>query len=521
MTNEAAIIPDAPRRLTWLPTIGLSLWLVFVLGLMLSQWRVVIINADGDACLHWRIGDWMIQHRAILRTDLFSFTRANAPLISKEWLGEVLFAAAGDALGWNGIALLAAVLIATCLCLLHHQLLLEGCELLPATALTLLAAMTGTVHWLARPHLFTLLLVVIFTGQLRLFDRGRLGTRPLLWRLVPLMILWVNLHGAFFTGFVIIATFFVGNAITLVATPKEARAPLRMKLVGLGWLLALCGLVTLLNPNGWRLPAHVVEFLRDPVLAHFANEFRSPDFHAAGAHGLLAELLVIALTFMLLRPALCATDVVVMGTWGLLALLATRNVPIFALVITPILAEPWQGGLATAKTGRLLDFYRRLSADVTKLNRSADGRATATLAFIALVVVLARPHLLGREPVITTDVLSNRFPVAAVQFVTTHPQAVSGEMFNDYGWGGYLMLLLPDHKVFVDGRNDFYGAGLIQDFVDVNKLHPDWEAVLHRYGVGWTILPRDHPLNILLALHKDWSAAYTDDVTAIYTRKHE
>jgi len=73
----------------------------------------------------------------------------------------VLFAAAGDALGWNGIALLAAVLIATCLWLLHRQLLSEGIGLLPATALTLVAAMAGTVHWLARPHLFTLLLTVI------------------------------------------------------------------------------------------------------------------------------------------------------------------------------------------------------------------------------------------------------------------------------------------------------------------------------------------------------------------------
>jgi hypothetical protein len=508
-------------RHRWLPTIGLSLWLTFVLGIMLSQWRLVIINADGDACLHWRIGHWMIQHHAVLRVDLFSHTRANAPLISKEWLGEVLFAAAGDALGWNGIALLAAVLIATCLWLLHHQLLEEGCDILPATALTLLAAMAGTVHWLARPHLFTLLLTVIFTGQLRLFDRGQLGTRQLFWQLIPLMVLWVNLHGAFFTGFVIIATFFTGTAISLAITPTTAKRAVRDKLVSLGWLLVLCVLVALLNPNGWRLLAHVVEFLRDPVLGRYANEFRSPNFHNAGAHGLLVELFVIALTFILLRPALSATDTVVMGTWGLLALLAMRNVPIFALVITPILAEHWQIGLLNAKTSRLRDIYRRLSGNVAVLNHSADGRATVALAFIALVIVLAKPHLFGGGDVITTDVLSNRFPVAAVQFVAAHPQAVHGEMFNDYGWGGYLMLSMPAHRVFVDGRNDFYGPDLIRDFTSVNKVQTNWEAVLHKYGVGWTILPHDHPLNVLLALHTDWGVAYTDDVTAIYTRKIE
>jgi hypothetical protein len=494
------------------------LWLIFFLGLMLSQWRVVMINADGDACLHWRIGNWMIEHHAVIRADVFSHTRPNAPLISKEWLSEVLFAAAGDALGWNGIALLAAVLIATCLWLLHRQLLTEGIDLLPATALTLLAAAAGTVHWLARPHLFTLLLTVIYTGQLRRFDRGKLGTRPLLWRLVPLMALWVNLHGAFFTGFVITATFFVGNTISLMTRRAEQRPAARSKLWGLGSLLIGCGLATLLNPNGWQLPAHVLEFLRNPVLAHYTNEFRSPDFHSAAAHGLLIEFAVIALTLLFLRPVMGATDVVVMGAWGLLALLAARNIPVFALVVTPILAKQWQAGLANARPGRLLDFYRRLSENVTARNRAADGRATVAVVFLALVVVLVKPKLVGGEPVITSDVLSNRFPVAAVQFVAAHPQALHGEMFNDYAWGGYLILTMPAHRVFVDGRNDFYGPDLIREFSSVNTVETNWEAVLRKYGVGWTILPRAHPLNVLFSLRRDWTLAYADDVTAIYAR---
>jgi hypothetical protein len=521
MTDATLHVPSSPPRHRWLPTIGLALWLAFFLGLMLSQWRVVMINADGDACLHWRIGNWMIEHRAVIRTDVFSHTRLNAPLISKEWLSEVLFAAVGDALGWNGIALLAAVLIATCLWLLHRLLLSERIDLLPATALTLVAATAGTVHWLARPHLFTFLLTVIYTWQLRRFDRGELGARQLFWRLVLLMVLWVNLHGAFFTGFVIIGTYFAGNAIGFITAEADARPAIQSKLVGLGLVLVGCSLATLLNPNGWRLPAHVIEFLRNPVLAHYTNEFRSPDFHSAAAHGLLIEFAVIALTLMFLRPVMSATDVVVMGTWGLLALMAARNIPIFALVVTPILAKQWQAGLANAAPGRWLDFYRRLSENVTTLNRAADGRATVAVVLLALLAVLAKPNLVGGSPIITTDVLSNRFPVAAVRFVNAHPQAVHGEMFNDYGWGGYLMLTMPAHRVFVDGRNDFYGPDLIREFSAVNTVETNWETVLHKYGVGWTILPRTHPLNMLFSLRNDWAVTYTDNVTAIYARRME
>ena len=521
MTNLTANTPDSSRRSPWLPGIGLSLWLIFVLVLTLSQWRLVMINADGDPCLHWRIGNWMIEHRAVIRADVLSHTRMNAPLISKEWLSEILFAAAGNAFGWNGVVLLSAVLIATCLWLLHRVLIAEGTDLILATALTLLATLPCSVHWLARPHLFTQLFAVVFTGQLRLFDRGKLSTRSLLLRLPPLMVLWVNLHGAFFIGLVIIATFLLGNTPALLTCQRDVKLKLKNTLGGLGLLAVACGLATLVNPSGWRLPAHVLEFLWNPVLARFANEFRSPNFHSGGAHGFVIELALVVLTLILLRPSFSATDVVVMGTWGLLALLAARNVPIFALVITPILAEHWQTVLTNAGASGRLESYRRFSAKLAARDCYADGRAAAAVVIVALLAVIAKPKVLGGNPLVETDLLTNRFPVAAVHFLHEDPRLVSGEMFNDYGWGGYLALVMPEHKVFVDGRNDFYGAALIQEFRDVSEVHTNWEPVLRKYGVGWTILPRLHPLNELLALRTDWSLAYDDDVTAIYVRKPE
>jgi len=56
MTSDTINAPDLPRRSPWLPSIGLALWLIFMLGLSLSQWRLVMISADGDPSLHWRLG---------------------------------------------------------------------------------------------------------------------------------------------------------------------------------------------------------------------------------------------------------------------------------------------------------------------------------------------------------------------------------------------------------------------------------------------------------------------------------
>ena len=177
--------------------------------------------------------------------------------------------------------------------------------------------------------------------------------------------------------------------------------------------------------------------------------------------------------------------------------------------------------MQSAGSGRMMEWYRKLSTNVTRIDRSTDGRVMVVVVLIVLLGVLAKPMLFNGKPIIATEILPDHFPVAATRFVATNPRAVSGEMFNDYGWGGYLMLTMPEHRVFVDGRNDFYGPELIQDFDTVNRAHPGWEDVLQKYKVGWTILPRAHPLNELLTLRKDWSLSYTDDVAAIYSRQSE
>jgi hypothetical protein len=140
-------------------------------------------------------------------------------------------------------------------------------------------------------------------------------------------------------------------------------------------------------------------------------------------------------------------------------------------------------------------------------------------AVVALVIIAAKPVLAGGSPIIATGPLTNRFPVAAVQYLQKNLEAVTGEMFNDYGWGGYLMLVLPERKVFIDGRMDFYGDVLVNEFNEVNDVRPGWERVFKEYRVGWTILPAKHTLNSVLALHPAWKLIYSDEVAVIYAHE--
>ena len=372
--------------------------------------------------------------------------------------------------------------------------------MLLSTGLVLVAALASSTHWIARPHLATQLLTVVFAWQLRRFECSGISGRRLVLTLAPLMLLWANLNGAFFTGFVLIGIYLLGSRS-------------RDRALTLAGVLVACLAASLVNPNGWKLHAQVLEFLRTPELAGFTNEFRSPNFHSGGARGFVLELLVLAGMLLVVRPRLSRTETLLLGVWGYFALHSVRNVPIFAIVATPILAGHWNAFLQSGRDSRWLELYRRVSARITELHRSADGRALAVVAVVATLAVTMKP---GGTPVISTDILTNRFPVAAAAWLRTNDAAVVGEMFNDYGWGGYLMLELPGRRVFTDGRNDFYGKELIEEFNTVDDVKPGWDAVFEKYRVGWTILPPKHGLNALLALRPDWKRVYADDVAVIY-----
>jgi len=498
------------RRRWWLPSVGLVVWLILLLTLTLTQWRYALINVDGDACLHWRIGDWMIQHRAVLRHDVFSHTQSGTPVMSNEWLSEVVYAAAGNALGWNGIVLVAAILIATSFWLLYRLLTAEGTSVFLALILVLLVAWSSTLHWLARPHLWTYGFVVVYLWALRGFERGTVSARRLFLVVVPLMILWTNVHGGFVAGLILIAAFLIGTAIT----PSPERF---IGMRTLAFLAVACVLASLLNPNGWKLHGFIFQSLRDSKLNNIVTEFQSPDFHGFWMRGFLVQLLIFGGLLLIARPKLNATDVLLIAGWGGATLYSARHAAILALVLTPVMAEHGTTWLTNAADTPVVRLLRRWSELFRRYQALADGRSLGIFCFALCFVLIGKSWTRDGQPTITTCILRDHFPAAALDYLRANPNSVHGEMFNYRRWGGYLELAAPSLRVFIDGR---YGGKLIEDYKCVDTLGPQCMKVLKDHDVGWTILPQSHPLNHLLALSPRWKLVYQDEVATIYGQRN-
>jgi hypothetical protein len=168
---------------------------------------------DGDTGWHIRAGQWMLAHGRVPQHDLFSFSRAGAPWFAWEWLTDVLYAALYNLAGFKALTLFAAAQVALFAAMLLRMTLARGAQVGLALLVTFLAVGACTIHYFARPHLATLLLVPIFAY---LLDRHTTRPDRMLWLLVPLTALWTNLHGGFLAGLAMIGIYCAGSAIEAI-----------------------------------------------------------------------------------------------------------------------------------------------------------------------------------------------------------------------------------------------------------------------------------------------------------------
>ena len=477
---------------------------------------------DCDTGWHIRTGEWIISHHQVPARDFFSFTKAGQPWYAWEWLSDVLF-------GWlNGHGGLASIVLASMLLLavtftLLFRLARRKANPIVAFLVTVAAAILSSVHFLARPHLFTMLFLVLFYGAL---ERMREGERSFYgvpyWALLPAAaIIWTNLHGGFFVGIVLIAVYGAGELLKAALAADHDRSARRThsaRAASYALTAAACLVASLINPYTYHLHQHVLEYLRDPHITRNILEFLSLNFHHPVA---------IFFEFLLASGAGAAfwniskgryTEPVLLLIFAHAALLASRNLPLYGIIATPIVAraiEEWLRYLPQVEVAVWLQrtAAKFVAAGTEMAKTEAVGRwhltsAAGLLAVAALLYSPAPPRAFRPE----YDPAS--YPAGALARL---PQNPSARIFTSDQWGDYLIYrLYPRTRVFMDGRSDFYGGSFVEKYLDVMKVKYDWEDTLRGFDIDTILLPPDAALAGALKESRRWRMVYDDGVALVF-----
>jgi len=466
---------------------------------------------DPDFYWHLKTGEYLVETRSIPRTDIFSTSKFGSEWVTHEWLSELFMYSIFRWLGYAGlIAAFAAIITATFILAYRRCKEVAPHPYIAGFALIVGAAATMPT-WGVRPQMLSMLFASIFV--LVLGDYCRNVRTKAIWSLIPLTVLWVNMHAGYAMGLALIVLTIVSLLTDGLLLPDQSIKKTWPRIRTLCLLLAGCIGAVCLNPSGTRMYSYPFETLTSSSMMQYIQEWKSPNFHEPMFQALALLFLVtfaaLALSGKRARPG----ELLMLLVTALATLRSSRNVPFFALLAIPLLAEHSWHWVTAQPWGQWF----------TKPETRETGTASALkIVLNGLVLVIIPLTLVGlrlggsvRNQLPTE---TETYPAAAVNFMVKEkpPQPI----YNEYVWGGYLIWrLYPEYRVNMDGRADVYGDALIEEFLAVHDGETKWRESLEKQGIRTVLVKPDVPLASLLRQDTGWQNVFEDKGSVIFVRR--
>jgi hypothetical protein len=466
---------------------------------------LAMLQSPSDSDLFWHLstGEWTLDHGQVLDRDIWSFTRDGTQYSVGSWLGDVVLALAYRAAGWAGIDLLRALLVGIAAFFTARITLRVQPHVGWAAVPILGTILVSRMVWGDRPQLFTLALFpvvldILLAARLRDVRRAPAGrfsspvgllTSPVgrLYLLPPVFVIWANLHNAFVIGLIAVAI------VAFDAFLERDAAWRRFALITL-----LCVIATQLNPAGGGAIKRAAAY--GALLPGWIVEDRPLDV-LSGAGFVFALLLIAAIATAMLRGREGITARLgapllwpgLIAPFAMAALAIQRETPYACMALAPFVA---------AMVPDALGRPRIVAPDVPRI------AGVAAAAIVAALLVIEATVAAPREPDLSA------YPVAALPAL----RPVSGNMLNEYDWGGYLIRYAPEHRTFIDGRGEaLFLPDVLDDFQRVVALAPGYRDVLKRWDIAVALLRPERPL--AGALREDgWRVIASDSRWVLLSR---
>jgi hypothetical protein len=476
-----------------------------------------------DFWWHVATGRLIVAQGAIPTIDSFSYTRLGEPFYNQGWLAQLLMYGLYQLGGIALISIVQALVIALAYGLLLRLCLHRTGQVQLSVGLLLLTTLPLSFdNWLVRPQSYAF---PLFVGFLTILTEYRLGGKNRLWLLPLLMALWVNLHGSFVLGGVLIAITLaaewlkrriaawretaswasqpIGAPEDVLSRPEPRRLPPLLPLLLWG---AATALVVLLNPRGLAVLGYVRNLLGTSAVTRLVTEWAPPTIRDPGGiiFFLFLLLCIGVLTCARRRPDLTDMLLFVAFLWN--ALGASRNIVWFGLVAMP---------LVVVQAATLLAPSKQASGA-----RGSPILNAVLIGMLGLMLVIAlpwiKPHL--DLPPSVGALLSADTPENAVNYLRAQPDRPR-HLFHSEAYGSYLIWAAPEQPVFIDTRIELYPFEQWRDYINLSQGN-NVASLLQKYDIDGLLLDFKQQKGLIEAIQDDrgWVERYKDQQTVYFTR---
>jgi hypothetical protein len=441
-------------------------------------------RVDLDYWWHLRTGELILED-GIPTKDPFSWTVAGEPWVMHEWLSQAIIAVIQQAFGYAAVAAFFGAVGCAALAVSYALARRLGAHPRALAMLGLLCIATLGLSLVARPQIFSWLFYTVFLYLLATDDDEH---SQRVWLVVPLTLLWANLHLGFTYGLALIGVWCLAETVRAMrGQPVNiVRAPA---------ILAACLLVSLVNPAGIELLLYPFRYFEDREQIARIAEWQSPlrldptllPYHVS----------VFIAAYVLVFRRRLPLFVALAGVLTLvISLTAVRNIAYLALVLLPVAGVAWQ--------------ERR--PPVTRMPLTL---AAATITAVGICAMGVALHYNGRFSAGAPS--ADGYPEGGADYI--EQQLPGRRVLNDYNWGGYLIYAAPNTPVYIDGRSDLYRAGLMQEYFDTFMRVPGWQDTLDRRDVEVILIPTSWAFSDVLRRTGHWDEVFIGERESVFVRR--
>jgi len=481
--------------------------MVSVLGIFVFFFSFRKIYSE-DYFWHTETGRVLIE-KGIPKTDDFSFTSGNAPIVNLSSLAQILFYSVGD----SGTQILRSLLVVAMFVLSVFLIpFKKESTRFVVCLLSLFGVIAASSRFLCRPALFTDLLFIVFV-----FVLLRLQGTKLLMILVFLTALWINLHnGVLLAPVVVISAIFAVFLGRILKTEIE----IEHRIFWLGLCLVCVFVAMFFNPYFADGAFYPFKFFTKPAGYILVLEWKSPlvelsDFFSPSllSYKVLLALLVVSTVASYRKWR--SFRIVLSGLVTLLSLMAYRNISLFALVAPPVIAANIEDALEGVNIPRLVESCFKYSAFCVIVVVSL-----IMSVFCATDGFWRSRHLYDIS--FGFGLSGVTFPLELPQFLKERPNIK--RLFHNYELGGFLISRC-ERKSFLDGRLVHFPQEIHDDYWSVLSQPQRIDSVAEKWQLDGVILEhhrgRFDPLILHLYQSALWRLVYADSVVVLFERRRE
>lgn len=491
------------------------LWIVS--GLLLI---VLCMRQIREPDLWWQIrtGEYILEHKEVPQVDVFSFTFDGLPWVNVKWGSEILQAMVVKSLGVEWIPILQMIfsgLTFWVVYLMYKLFRKEGTSVAFLWA-SFLGVIILSFRMNSRPEMVSHLFSVVF---IYLFLRWRQKRDGLVFLIVPLQLLWANMHEGYGMGIVLGFIFLVSFLVEKWYFKRLAISVKELRMYVLALALAWLGVAV--HPMGTKMWTYFLNIFNQLGENQFTTELYGWSMKEYWNWiSLLSLSLAAYLGWYLYKRK---KNLEWLEPWGLgyvlvllaffyLSLSSHRNIPFFILVSIPLLA-----GIVDRRIGNQVKSYQW------------SFLVVGGVFYLMVVSNVFYDLALPRERYgLKVNPFKNS--VGVCNYIKKHQ--IKGDSFTDYITSSYMLWALqPDYKTFIDLRDlDVFNAPFMSTamacLAQPRMKTPSGEEVWHflddRAKYDYVVLgtnPQFNPLHQTLLQDGRHVLAYEDNLSRLYIRK--